>query len=345
MPFRQCKMTELLFSNSFSTTSSSYTASVVPRRNAQRGVMIVTADAHGDVNATSQILRYSALAREVTVPRIPSITSTLLAETPHTGGPPSSHSSHQPGSPSKYPGFSSSSYFPHAPPTASSATQRNVSSNSEGDRVIMEHAALEIARMQEEIRNLHGDLDRERDARVVAEAHLLSMEDRMLELEQTIREDCAAEYEARWDLEVARWKANMAVQQERGEEHWDRKMEVFERGLCDDGQHGEEDADDGDDKENMLVENANQENERLRRELAVLKRELASRSPTRRMPLHEREDFGAAAGLSLGRKMEQLRLSNASASSVASAGSANGSPKKMRRLPPKRWEETTDDMI
>lgn len=43
--------------------------------------MIVTADPRGDFNATSQILRYSALAREVTVPRIPSVTSTIL------GGP------------------------------------------------------------------------------------------------------------------------------------------------------------------------------------------------------------------------------------------------------------------
>jgi len=41
--------------------------------------MIVTADPRGDFNATSQILRYSALAREVTVPRIPSVTSTILS--------------------------------------------------------------------------------------------------------------------------------------------------------------------------------------------------------------------------------------------------------------------------
>ncbi|KAM0322001.1 hypothetical protein ACHAQA_009742 [Verticillium albo-atrum] len=329
MPFRQCKMTELLFSNSFSTTSSSYTAAVVPRRNAQRGVMIVTADAHGDVNATSQILRYSALAREVTIPRIPSITSTLLADTPSTAIAQSE------GMLSAQPSQQRSYFSQH------SGSHRNISPSSptEGDRFIMEHAALEIARMQEEINNLHQDLDAERDARVAAEAHLLSMEDRMLELEQTIREDCAAEFESRYDLEVARWKATMQAQQERGEEHWDRKMEVFERGL---GPQADDDDEGGEDKENVLVEDLEQENERLRREMGVLKRELAGRSPTRRQPLHERDDFGGrnadvGAG-SLGRKMEQLRVSNASASSVASGGS----PKKMRRLPAKRWEDAED---
>ena len=43
--------------------------------------MIVTADPLSDYNATSQILRYSALAREVTVPRIPSTTSTIMSPT------------------------------------------------------------------------------------------------------------------------------------------------------------------------------------------------------------------------------------------------------------------------
>lgn len=205
----------------------------------------------------------------------------------------------------------------------------------------MEHAALEIARMQEDINNLHAELDHERDARVTAEAHLLSMEDRLLELEQTIREDCAAEYEARYELEVARWKASMAVQQERGEEHWDRKLELFERGLA----AQNDDDDEGEDKENLLVENLEEENDRLRRELLILKRELATRSPSKRMPLHERDDFGggrnADVTASLGRKMEQLRVS---AASTTSSVASSGSPKKMRKLGGKRWEEVDDGL-
>ncbi|KAK1463864.1 kinesin motor domain-containing protein [Colletotrichum melonis] len=325
MPFRQCKMTELLFSNSFSASSSS-SAGVVPRRNAQRGIMIVTADAHGDANATSQILRYSALAREVTIPRIPSITSTILADTPSSAHPPSGMRS--PDLPPQRRG-----YFGHG-----SSGHRNFSPNSDnGDRVLMEHAALEIARMQEEITNLHVELDNEREMRVTAEAHLLSMEDRLLELEQTVREDCMAEFDARFELELARWKATLAAEQEKGEEHWDRKMELFEKGL---GLTIDDEA--GEDKENLLVEDLEYENERLRRENEILKRELAQRSPSKRKPLQEREDFGVrkggATGVSnLGRKMEQLRVSN------ESTGGSSGSPKKMRKLATKRWETVADD--
>ncbi|KAK2061984.1 kinesin motor domain-containing protein [Colletotrichum caudatum] len=325
MPFRQCKMTELLFSNSFSATSS---AGVVPRRNAQRGVMIVTADAHGDVNATSQILRYSALAREVTIPRIPSITSTILADTPTTSHPPSGMRS--PDLPQHRRG-----YFGHG-----SGGHRNFSPGSDsGDRVLMEHAALEIARMQEEITNLHIELDNEREARVSAEAHLLSMEDRLLDVEQIVREDCMAEFDARFEMELARWKATLAAEQEKGEEHWDRKMELFEKGL---GVTLAEDDNAGEDKENLLIEDLEDENERLRRENEILKRELAARSPTKRKPLQERDDFSgrkAGTGVSnLGQKMEQLRVSN---ESTAGTGSS-GSPKKMRKLATKRWETVAD---
>lgn len=80
VPFRQCKLTELLFSNAFSTNAaSSQGAQLTHRTHQQKAIMIVTADPRGDLNATSQILRYSALAREVTVPRIPSVTSTILS--------------------------------------------------------------------------------------------------------------------------------------------------------------------------------------------------------------------------------------------------------------------------
>ncbi|GJC92889.1 kinesin-like protein [Colletotrichum higginsianum] len=168
------------------------------------------------------------------------------------------------------------------------------------------------------------------------------MEDRLLELEQTVREDCMAEFDARFEMELARWKATLAAEQEKGEEHWDRKMELFEKGL---GVTLAEDDNVGEDKENLLVEDLEDENERLRRENEILKRELAARSPTKRKPLRERDDFGgpkAGAGpavSNLGRKMEQLRVSN-----EAPATNGNtGSPKKMRKLATKRWETVTDD--
>lgn len=322
VPFRQCKLTELLFSNSFPSSSTTPHAHA-PRRNPQRGVMIITADPRGDFNATSQILRYSALAREVTVPRIPSITATILAHPPpktaNTRSPSPVHHHTRPFMP---PG--SGSFRNYTPPMSSD------------ERQTMEIAALEIARLSDETDQLREEVDRQTEARISAEAHLLSMEERMLDMEAAIREDCAAEFEQRLAMEMARWKASMALEQERNEEHWDRKVEILERGLA---------PDDSDyDKENVLIEDLEEEVERLRHENGILKRELASRSPSKRRPLGEREDFAPAAKTSktdgvsnLGRKLERMRVSNDTARPAAVT---NGSPtKKIRKLGTKRWED------
>lgn len=68
IPYRQSKLTELLFTNS-------YNAHRVP----QLATMIITADPTGDFNTTSQILRYSALARSMTIPRAPLETSRQIS--------------------------------------------------------------------------------------------------------------------------------------------------------------------------------------------------------------------------------------------------------------------------
>ncbi|EWG51052.1 hypothetical protein FVEG_16734 [Fusarium verticillioides 7600] len=324
VPFRQCKLTELLFSNSFPSSSTSH--SQAPRRNPQRGVMIVTADPRGDFNATSQILRYSALAREVTVPRVPSITTTILAQPPQMAQNRSVSPTH-----------------PHPRPfmPAGGGSYRNFSPPMSSDeRATMEIAALEIARLSEEADQLREEVDRQSEARVAAEAHLLTMEDRMLDLEAAIREECAMEFEQRLALEMARWKNSMAIEQERTEEHWDRKVEVLERGLASD-----EDCD----KENVLLEDLEEEVDRLRRENSILKRELASRSPTKRKPLEEREDFAPSSKSSrgdsmtnLGRKLERMRVSGEKARPVPVNG--NSSPKKMRKLGAKKWEHEEDEL-
>ncbi|PNY28107.1 Kinesin-like protein [Tolypocladium capitatum] len=335
VPYRQCKLTELLFSNSF-PSSSAAAHPHAPRRNPQRGVMIVTADPRGDFNATSQILRYSALAREVTVPRIPSITATILASTPPTGNPLPSHAIQHHPRPFMPPG--SSSYRNHTPPS------------SPDERATMEIAALEIARLSDDIDQLREELEHQTDARLIAEAHLLSMEDRMLDLEAAVRDDCATEFEQRLTLELARFKASLALEQERNDEHWDRKVDVLERGLDASDPAGECD------KENVLVEDLAQEAERLRRENAVLKRELAGRSPGKRTPLAERDDFvstgtstpnGASGGgggvANLGRKLERMRVGSNADSMRTASGASNGSPSTKARKPgTKRWEELDD---
>ncbi|RGP69061.1 hypothetical protein FLONG3_7914 [Fusarium longipes] len=325
VPFRQCKLTELLFSNSFPSSSSSQ--SQAPRRNPQRGVMIVTADPRGDFNATSQILRYSALAREVAVPRVPSITSTILSPTQNRSISPTLNHNHlRPVVPSHH--VSYRNYTPQM---------------SADDRATMEVAALEIARLSEEADQLREEVDRQAEARFAAEAHLLSMEDRMFDLEAAIREECANEFEQRLAIEMARWKNSMSIEHERTEEHWDRKVEILERGLA---------TDEDGDKENVLIEDLEEEVDRLRRENGILKRELASRSPTKRRPLEEREDFVVPAAkpsrgdsrgdsvTNLGRKLERMRVGGEKAKPVAASG--NGSPKKMRKLGAKKWEHEED---
>lgn len=294
----------------------------MPRRNPQKGVMIVTADPTGDFNATSQILRYSALAREVTVPRIPSITATILAN-----GAPAPAGTTRPVSPVLH----------HNPrpfiPGGGSATYRTYAPMDE--RATMEIAALEIARLSDEIDQLRAEADAHMEARFTAEAHLLSMEDRLIDLEAAIRDECAAEFEQTLMLELARFKTSLALEQERSEEHWDRKVDLLQSGLeatttCDDAEDF--------DKENVLVEDLSQEVERLRRENAVLKRELAGRSPMKRKPLEERDDFspapegvsGSGSVTNLGKKLERMRVNGESASRSAS-GASNGSPKKQRR--------------
>ena len=333
--------------------------------------MIVTADPYGDFNATSQILRYSAQAREVTVPRIPSITQTILtAAAASTSAAPQPYSS-----PVGSPTLHSRPFFPSGTTQGlynqplSPSLERPFSPSNDAHRTTMEVAALEIARLSEELDYLRQALDSERSARQEAESHLLSMEDRMLELEQAIREDCAAEFERRLEIEMARWRANMQVEMERGEEHWGRKIEVFERSMAVSANGFDEsmmdDETGGENKENVLSEDINEENERLRRDNEILRRELATMSPTKRMPLQERGSdgpvsskgkAGEAGSAKLGRiaklnlnpddsglrrKMENLRVSDDSAPPRNSSGST--SPKKMRKLVTKRWDSHTAD--
>lgn len=387
VPFRQCKLTELLFSNSFPSPSSLSQSQSI-RRNPQKAVMIVTADPHGDFNATSQILRYSALAREVTVPRIPSITETILqANAAHAyaasqGSGRNSNQAQSCSSPLSSPTqqFQRPPFFPpgHLSPKMHRTLTPHSVTPSE-DRVTMENAALEIARLAEETNHLREALAHEQEARLSAEAYLLTMKDKMLELEQTVREDCAAEFEQRLAVEIARGKVARQMEIERGEEHWDRKLEVFERSL--EAQTSVTEASDDDsviNKENVLVENLEQENARLRREMTVLKRELAGRTPSKRAPLAERDDIATSTNSSprsvqsnrvgrkinenvqpecLQRRMESLSLregqedlrrvasANNSRANSRSRADASGSPVKRvrsRKLTARKWEGVLD---
>jgi hypothetical protein len=192
VPFRQCKLTELLFSNSFPSTTSHHTTYRTP----QRAIMIVTADPRGDFNATSQILRYSALAREVTVPRIPSVTSTILNGTTNnkqtTGG---------------------------RSPTHAFSTEE------------LEQAANEIARLSEECDQMAVRLTEEEIRRTECDLKLQAAEERATLIEQQTREECWAEMEARMEEEKQRWRIAWEEEREKSERHLDGKIEILEKGA------------------------------------------------------------------------------------------------------------------
>jgi len=132
--------------------------------------MIVTADPLGDFNATSQILRYSALAREVTVPRIPSVSSTIL-----------------------------SGITARAPSGQLSPTQTHT------DEAVVEMAFSEIARLNEEVEILNVRLAEEEGRRKEAEENWQRAEDRAEAIELEVREECWNEMERRAGEERRRW--------------------------------------------------------------------------------------------------------------------------------------------
>jgi hypothetical protein len=272
--------------------------------------MIVTADPVGDFNATSQILRYSALAREITVPRIPSVTSTILGSGSHN------------------------SYFSASGSANGSAGRRTP---TDTERETMEIAALEIARMSEEIDGLRSELAAETERRMEAEAHLLSSEERMLELEMEVREECFGEMETKFRAEMEAWKARWIGERERVDEHVDRKLEILSRGM--------EEFDGGEDKENSrpaMGEGNAEETEELRDEVAglrqqvlLLQRESQGRSPSKRSILGESRLMTAQSTEDMGIKMKDLRLSTESKSQ---------SPvKKVRKLTTRKWDLVGED--
>lgn len=180
--------------------------------------MIVTADPVGDYNATSQILRYSALAREVTVPRIPSVSSTI---------------------------FSGTTAAQRSQVTSGRVTPNGVSAED------YDAAVSEIARLGEEVEILAVRLAEEEGRRKAAEEEWQRAEERAEEVERQVREECWTEMEMKTDAERRRWMgawneevplatcmcsdysvcANKAIQADRNDEHLDQKLDILSRGI------------------------------------------------------------------------------------------------------------------
>ncbi len=181
--------------------------------------MIVTADPLGDFNATSQILRYSALAREVTVPRTPSVSSTILSGTTiHSGS--TKYQSSGCGSPSL----------------------------AIADQALAEMAFSEIARLTEEVEVLGVRLADEQERRREVEEAWQRAEEKAEEIEREVREQCWGEMERRTEEERRRWinawgeeviLLQMGIRivrltrkkGDRNDEHLDRKLEILSQGI------------------------------------------------------------------------------------------------------------------
>lgn len=175
--------------------------------------MIVTADPLGDFNATSQILRYSALAREVTVPRVPSVSESILSV---------ASGSHR---------------------SVSGCTSPNFDSTEE-----LERAVAEITRLTRDCHGLAVKLAEEEIARSDVEMRLRAAEERCLTIEQDVREECWAEMDEKSEEERRRWQrawdeqvCNLGPAQKlshannfqigRNDEHIDKKVELVSRGF------------------------------------------------------------------------------------------------------------------
>ncbi|QDS75772.1 hypothetical protein FKW77_008752 [Venturia effusa] len=256
VPFRQCKLTELLFSNSFPSTSATAHHHHSHHRAPQKAIMIVTADPVGDYNATSQILRYSALAREVTVPRIPSVTSTILA------GPTL---------------------------TRSISSGRNTPQHIIED---LEQSYAQITRLGEEVDILTLQLQEERERRVNAEMSWQAAEMRMESAEQEIRDECYAEMETRVELERRRWKGAWEEERDMNDEHLDKKIEILTRGI---EVYEDEDCEVRENIDNEMdserVRELEDENEALRRKVEMLEREMQLRSPVKKQRVLKGKKF------------------------------------------------------
>lgn len=214
--------------------------------------MVVTADAQGDYNATSQILRYSALAREVTVPRIPSTTSTIL-----------SNGSKRPG-------------------TASSSGRSTPSAVLEE----LESANAEIARLTAEMEVFALRLSEETARRKAAEASWAAAEDHMVELEQEIRDECFLEMETAVEQERRRWQAALDSEQDNQQSHLDSKIDMVIRATK--AQMKQQEVKVYEDPDPLLrdkVDELERENEMLRAKLEAQEREAQNRSasPVKKM--------------------------------------------------------------
>lgn len=239
--------------------------------------MIVTADPQGDYATTLQMLRYSALASEITVPRVASTRAVSAS-----GGPPLAAE-------------------PAKNPTATAATAAGdpedlpfVVDNELITRLVTRLEETEsLFRKAEDARKsaekqctealqrlvLAKQRAKEAEQRVKeTELRAKEAEEQALQTEMQVREELSVEFERREKALFGAYLKRIQEEEEAGREFVDRKLELAMRGLSLDRGNEDEDGENGggeDEEEGEAWERLGvleKENEMLRREVGELRR-------------------------------------------------------------------------
>ncbi|KAK7516684.1 kinesin family protein-like protein [Phyllosticta citriasiana] len=277
VPFRQCKLTELLFSNSFPSSHHGHSHHNHYPRRPQKAIMIVTADPHGDFNATSQILRYSALAREVTVPRIPSATSAIQVGNTIVHARPGTSSSERPLPQTTTTTTNNYSETPLPPSTAPNVSEE------------LRAALDEINRLHESVDVLQLQLREEATRRRAAERSWRAAEDYLVDMEQQLRDELCAEFESRLAALQRTYRGAWDEEADRNDERLDRKIELLTQSAtapaAEVERHDESERERAEDLASR-VDALEDENDALRQKVKLLERATqAAVSPSKKQTL------------------------------------------------------------
>ncbi|EWC47222.1 hypothetical protein DRE_03341 [Drechslerella stenobrocha 248] len=200
IPYRQSKLTELLFTNSYNPATQPQIASI-----------IVTVDPAGDFNATSQMLKYSALAKS-SVNRRPPMQVLNGSRSVSTTSQASQASQISQGS-----GLSGAT-------TLAIGTDDSGSSSGRPGSAMSQDAANMIAELQRQLKE--AEEGRKEMERKLAEAN-----QRCLRVEQEVREEVTSDMELQMKLMQRKMLVKLEEGTEREEEHVDRKLDMLKRTL------------------------------------------------------------------------------------------------------------------